>query len=104
MPRAALDFSSFAKGLQEAHDFAMVGRFVCHNSEKFGLVACGVALNAPDGRPIIVVDNVANLTEQMRLNSLDMRWLDKMLLCALRTHHGPLPALSLIHITEPTRP
>lgn len=75
--------------LQEAHDFVEVGHALCATTGSvFGLVQVVIMLNAPDGRPMISVDNLPADFDEIRRVYFDHIWRVDPYLTELRTRHA----------------
>ncbi len=77
--------------LAEAESFVAVAKIVCFDTTvQFGLSLCSVGLHEPDGRPFLVVDNLAEDLDERRLAWVDgSLWQRDPLLHAMREHRGP---------------
>ena len=77
--------------LLEARDFIEVAAVVCAvGRHEYGLHQNVITLQALDGRPLIVVDNIDKLTDELRLAWISELWRLDPYLPALRTNHAPV--------------
>jgi DNA-binding CsgD family transcriptional regulator len=56
-----------AQALRGAERFVDAARAVCHEAARRGVRACAVMLHRENGEPYVVVDNVAELSDERRL-------------------------------------
>lgn len=82
------DFDAFVRRLYGTSDFVDVGQAVCAAAKPvFALHQIVVMLNAPDGRPLICVDNMPPEHDDMRMAYVDHIWRVDPFLAELRTSH-----------------
>jgi len=77
--------------LAEAESFVTIAKVVCTDATTlFELSHCCVGLHDPSGRPVLIVDNIAEMSDDRRLAWVDGdRWQRDPLLQAMREHRGP---------------
>lgn len=77
--------------LTHAADFVAIGTLVCHTNRALGIFQTAIFLLAPEGRPLISVDDMRNVTDEFRTHYFEENW--RALapeLRLLRTNHLPI--------------
>jgi DNA-binding CsgD family transcriptional regulator len=70
-----VSIDTIASRLARANDFVEVAIEVCRlTCDVYGIQQCGVSLQAPDGRPVFVVDNLSTVPDGPRLQWLTHGW------------------------------
>jgi DNA-binding CsgD family transcriptional regulator len=88
-PNVALD--AITSALLEATNFIEVARAICRlGREVFELTQCAVVLTSSAGRPVLGVDNVADITDEHRLEFFRETWVLDPLLREVLIHHAPV--------------
>jgi DNA-binding CsgD family transcriptional regulator len=78
----------FAAKLADAEDFVAVGTLVCDVNRGFGVYQTALSLFAPEGRPLVSVDDMPNVTDALRVHFFEESW--KTLAPELRANHLPI--------------
>lgn len=60
--------------LAQAADFVAVGTLVCHTCRALGLFQTAIFLFAPDGRPLLSVDDMPDVTDAFRTYYFEENW------------------------------
>ncbi len=81
----------FAAKLADAEDFVAIGTLVCDVNRGFGVYQTALSLFASDRRPLLLVDDMPNVTDAFRVHYLEHYWRELAPeFNALHTTHQPI--------------